>query len=113
MSKTMDSSGTSQEITYPFACTRCPRRFASWHALGGHQNAHKKERNEEQRLYNERRFAFKKRSPPMVTIPTAEPVIMILNSYSSAGNNLCREIKDSRTRNEGGNRKGVVLNLFV
>ncbi|XP_039013473.1 uncharacterized protein LOC120143149 [Hibiscus syriacus] len=116
MSKTMDSGGTSPEITHPFACTRCPRRFTSWHALGDHQNAHKKERNEKQRLYNERRLAFKKQSPPVVTIPPAEPVIAILNSYSPAGSNggpmdevSRREIGNSR---KAGNRKGMALNLF-
>ncbi|KAK8563280.1 hypothetical protein V6N13_007770 [Hibiscus sabdariffa] len=85
---TQSTSGFS-EITHPFACFRCPRRFPSWHALGGHQNAHKKERNEEQRLYNEQRLALKKQSP--VTFPSprpiVDPVVAVLNSYSPVGSN--------------------------
>ncbi|XP_039047507.1 protein LATE FLOWERING-like [Hibiscus syriacus] len=133
----IESSGTSQEIIHPFACSRCPRRFPSWHALGGHQNAHKKERNEEQRLYNERLLAFKKQSPP-VTIPLAEPVITILNCYFHVGSNdgpmvhilslgpqtpvfmasgvngegSHRKIENPHPRNKAGNRKGIGLNLF-
>lgn len=38
-----------------FTCTYCSRAFLSPHALGGHQNAHRKEKMEERRLFAEAR----------------------------------------------------------
>ncbi|KAL4353741.1 hypothetical protein GQ457_06G011090 [Hibiscus cannabinus] len=133
-STTESSSGLS-EIAHPFACFRCPRRFPSWHALGGHQNAHKKERNEEHRLYNEQRLALKKHSP--VTFPIVDAV---LNSYSAVGSNggmvgpqapvfmagggfefeygpttgecWYQETGNSHGYNKAVNREGMALNLF-
>lgn len=41
-----------------FTCSYCSRAFLSPHALGGHQNAHRKEKMEERRLFAEARNAF-------------------------------------------------------
>ncbi|XWS66476.1 hypothetical protein CRYUN_Cryun05aG0202800 [Craigia yunnanensis] len=63
------------EITHPYECFRCLKRFSSTHALGGHQNAHKKERNEECRLYMEQRLALTRQS--QITIPSPTPLSVL------------------------------------
>lgn len=79
------SSETSQEITHPFVCYRCPKRFTSTHASGGHQNAHKKERNQELRLYNERRLALSRQStvPPDGRAQTKRALAVLTNQSST------------------------------
>ncbi|XWS56169.1 hypothetical protein CRYUN_Cryun09bG0063200 [Craigia yunnanensis] len=72
------------EITHPFECFRCLRRFSSIYALGGHQNAHKKERTEEQRLF-EQRLALSRQSPITDPSPAPLPIVQPDANAKSSG----------------------------
>ncbi|XP_021893945.1 zinc finger protein 6-like [Carica papaya] len=68
---------------HPYECSRCYRTFPTTQALGGHQNAHRKERNEECRLFVEACRARKKQKlvvpphphTPAVRAPERAPTL--------------------------------------
>lgn len=55
---------SAEEMSRPYVCSRCFKRFPSLYALGGHQNAHRHERREERRLQRrEKRLALNRYEP--------------------------------------------------
>ncbi|KAF8019826.1 hypothetical protein BT93_G0500 [Corymbia citriodora subsp. variegata] len=82
-SSTADSNPAAADLRLqpprPYTCTLCFRSFISSQALGGHQNAHRREKREAKRLYIKRRLSF-------MTHPTASSQLppLVVDRFAAA-----------------------------
>ncbi|KAI3412264.1 uncharacterized protein J3R85_017640 [Psidium guajava] len=99
-SSTADSNPSaaclSLEPPRPYTCTLCLRSFLSSQALGGHQNAHRKEKREAKRDYIEKRLSFMKNSAA-----TSHPPPCRIDRFAAA------QVCNASVVHCGGSRTGV------